>query len=54
MSNYLCAGTVPPNSQSCNTQACTGYAWKEGNWGTCQSGVQDRTVFCERDDGVIV
>jgi hypothetical protein len=47
---------MPTTSQSCNTQACdtTTFDWKIGNWGTCQNNVQDRTVLCERNDGVIV
>jgi hypothetical protein len=47
---------MPTTSQSCNMHAChtDTYSWKTGNWGTCVNNIQDRTVLCERDDGVIV
>jgi thrombospondin motif-containing protein 9 len=52
--NWMCSGGMPPTSQSCNMQACTTYSWKTGNWGTCFNNTRDRTVLCERDDGVLV
>ena len=52
VANSSCnSGTKPATTQSCNSFS---YDWKIGNWGTCQNNIQDRTILCERDDGVIV
>ncbi len=53
VSNSNCnSGTKPTTTQSCSTGST--YSWKTGNWGTCVNGIKDRTVLCERNDGVIV
>ena len=51
VNNWHCSGTMPPASQSCNTQACTNYSWSTGNWGTCYNGQQTRSVICQNSSG---
>ncbi len=55
----LCTGTRPTSEQVCNTQACAStYSWLAGAWSSCSkscgSGVQTRSISCQRDDGQFV
>ncbi len=56
--SYCAHITRPTNIQSCNTQACTNYAWYTGSYGTCSAscggGNQYRTVECRNNLGITV
>ncbi len=62
VADSFCSATPKPAaSQACNTQACNPdytYSWLTGAWSTCSktcgSGIQTRSVTCQRSDGQAV
>lgn len=53
--NSLCTGVMPATTQTCSTQACVTYSWKQLGWSACSAacggGTQTQSVICQDSNG---